>query len=62
MAKKVTPSTNLWHIMSRAVEEGTQYGLTRAHKHDDDPSSETIREHIEREVMNALSEVIDFGN
>ena len=60
--KKVAPSPNLWHIISRAVEEGTHYGLTRASKYTDNPSPEDIREHVEREIMNALSEVLDFGD
>jgi hypothetical protein len=47
-------------IISRAVEEGVAYGIRRAHKHDDNPSEAVLQENIEREVMNALNEVIDY--
>jgi hypothetical protein len=47
-------------IISRAVEEGVAYGIRRAYKHFDNPSEAILQENIEREVMNALSEVIDY--
>ena len=60
--KKIAPSVNLWRIISRAVEEGTLYGLTRAYKYSDNPSRETIANCCETAVRDALSEVLDFGD
>ena len=50
----------VWEIVSRAVESGVAFGYRRAHKHTPKPSEDHVREQIELEVMNALSEVIDF--
>lgn len=50
----------LYKVISRAVEEGVAYGVNRAFKYSDAPSRESLQEHIEREVMNTLDEVIDF--
>lgn len=52
---------NVYEVMTRAVEEGIAYGWRRAHKHTDTPSEETIRDEIERGVMNALMEVFEVG-
>lgn len=60
--KKVAPSVNLWRIISRDVEEGLAYGMNRAYKHTDTPSRDDILEHLQREIMNALAEDIDFGD
>lgn len=61
-----------WELISRAVEEGTRYGVQRAFKHSepkqesigsfeyDETSREYICENVECEVLNALAEVIDF--
>ena len=51
---------NAYEIISRAVEEGIQFGLNRAYKYEERPSRENLAEHIEREVMNALSAVLVF--
>ncbi len=47
-------------IIGEAVEAGVSYGVNRAYKYADKPSKDAIKEHVEREVMNALSEVIDY--
>lgn len=47
-------------IIQRAVEEGIAYGLNRAHKHEDNPDYNHIALEIERAVMSALDEIIDF--
>ena len=60
--KKVTPSANLWRIISRDVEEGLAYGMNRAYKYTDTPSRDVILENQQREIMNALAESIDFGD
>jgi hypothetical protein len=55
---------NIWAIVTRAVEEGTGFGLSRYNKYADQPLSpiqaEQLRDQLEREIMNALSEVIQF--
>lgn len=47
-------------VLSRAVDEGLQYGWNRAHKHTDKPSKEALLESLEREVMNSICEVFSF--
>ena len=51
-------------IISRAVEEGAAYATSRFNKYAMAPLSESERdrmhEHIEREVMSALSDVLEF--
>jgi len=52
-----------YDVVRRAVEEGVMFGLNRALKHADAVTRDTkpaAQEHIEREVMNALCEVVDF--
>lgn len=49
-----------WECFSRAVDEGVAYGWNRAHKHTDTPTPEAVREAIERAVMDALAEVIEW--
>lgn len=62
MEGKVKPPINIYAVISTAIESGINYGITRAFKHEDYPSQDSLLEHIEREVMNALCEVIDFGD
>ena len=50
----------VYPVISRAVEEGVACGIRRAYKHIDNPTEDVLQENIEREVMNALSEVIDY--
>ncbi len=52
----------LWDLVSDAVERGVSRGWYRAHKHVDRPSEELLKQKIEDEVMNTLSEVIDWEN
>lgn len=51
---------NLYEIVSRAVEEGVQYGYSRSFKHTDNPDKEVMIDTIYQAVMNALCEVIKF--
>lgn len=50
----------VYEVVCRAVEEGIRLGITRAHKHTDEPSRDAIQENIEREVMTSLCEVLAF--
>ena len=51
----------IWNVVSTAVFEGVQYGVNRAFKYTETPAEQLICEYVEREVMNSLSEVINFG-
>ena len=46
-------------VVERAVEEGVAMGYNRAHKHTNAPG-DAIKEHVQREVMTALCEIMDF--
>ena len=52
----------LYTVISRAVSEGVAYGVNRAFHYSDAPSTDAIAEHVEREVMNSLDEVIEYGD
>lgn len=62
---RVTPRAvvrlRAYDLMRRAVEDGTRYGLNRAHKHTSKPSREHVEECVVDAVMGALDEVIDFA-
>lgn len=47
-------------VLARAVEEGVTYGLQRAHKHTDTPTSDVLRSELERAVLDAICEVFAF--
>ena len=55
-----------YKVISRAVDEGVAYGLRRYNKYSHhaitDSEIDVAAEHVEREVLNALCEVIDFGD
>jgi hypothetical protein len=57
---KVRLPINVWKVVSEAVEAGARFGYRRAYKHTDSPSEEAVIENVSREVMNCLSEVVDF--
>ena len=54
------PAVNLYTVISRAVEEGIAYGLTRAYKHTNTPSRDHLAIDLEQAVLNALCEVLEF--
>jgi hypothetical protein len=59
---KSNTSFKSWNIISRAVEEGINFGVNHAFKHSNTPSLDTIKENVEREVMNSLCEIFDFDD
>ena len=59
--KRVKPKVNIYTVISRAVEEGITYGINRAYKHTDTPSRDILEQEIGIAVMNALAEVVDYG-
>lgn len=62
VAVRGTVRVNAYVVIARAVEEGVACGWRRAHKHTDSPGEEAILEHIEREVMGALCEALNFDD
>jgi hypothetical protein len=51
-----------YSVLSRAVEEGVEYGWRRAHKHTETPDPETIKDQIMTGVMNEICEYFDFDD
>ena len=47
-------------ILSNCIEEGCRYGVSRAHKHTEDPSYEQIEEAVHSAIMEKIHEVYDF--
>jgi hypothetical protein len=47
-------------ILGDAVESGIAMGYARAFKHDDDPSSDVIKQSIYEEVINSIFEVFEL--
>ena len=51
---------NTYAIISRAVEEGTELGYNRSHKHTDTPTPAVMQSSIYEAIMELLCEVIEF--
>jgi len=53
-----------YEVLARAVEEGVGWGLTRYNKYAPNQLSGeaemSLKDHLEREIMNALCDVFDF--
>jgi hypothetical protein len=47
-------------VLLMCVEDGTEIGWNRAHKHNDNPSEHDVRHHIESAVMEQIYEWFDF--
>jgi archaeosine-15-forming tRNA-guanine transglycosylase len=47
-------------ILDQAIEEGVRRGYRRAFKHIEDPTEESICQHIEEQVISSLYEYFDF--
>ena len=47
-------------ILSNCIEEGCRYGVSRAHKHTEDPSYEQIEEAVYAAIMERIHEVYSF--
>ena len=46
--------------MEDAVEIGVEMGWNRAHKHEDNPSEQTIQHHIQEALMQEICERFEF--
>lgn len=50
----------VYAVLQRAVEEGTQRGWQRAHKHTDTPETTYLLDQIESAVLGEICEYFDF--
>jgi hypothetical protein len=53
---------NVYKVLSRAVEEGIEFGYGRAFKHTDKPSDEAIKTAIYDAIMHEICELVLFGD
>ena len=51
----------IYPLIERIVEEGTESGYNRAHKHTDTPNEATIKQCIEQYIMNGFDEYFEFN-
>lgn len=51
---------NTYRLLEMCVESGIAYGLTRAYKHTDKPTTEQIEEKIRQAIMNEICEWFEF--
>jgi hypothetical protein len=49
-----------YNLIAQCVENGVMLGWNRAHKHDENPDSETICNAIEVAVLSEICEWFDF--
>lgn len=54
MKPKLTP------ILDRCIENGFARGWRKAHKHNDKPTEDSIREHVRDAIWDELYEAFDF--
>ena len=52
----------MYQLISRAIEEGVDFGWNRAHKHSEKPEKNTVLDSIHSEVMSQICEVFDFDD
>ena len=53
---------NVYEVLRRAIEEGTEYGYMRAYKHTDTPDEDTIKNEIVQGIMNSICEYFVFDD
>ena len=49
-----------YQLIERIVEEGTEAGYNRAHKHTDTPIEATIKQCIEQYIMQGFDDYFEF--
>lgn len=54
MKPKLTP------IIDRCIDQGFARGWRAAHKHDDHPTEDSIREHVREAIWEELWDAFDF--
>ena len=50
----------IYKLIEELVEQGTNAGWNRAHKHTDTPDEETIKNCIEQYIMNNFHDYFEF--
>ena len=58
---KLKPKLNLYTIIEERIESGITMGWMHAHKYTDAPEVDSIYESLLNDIMQQLSEVIDWG-
>lgn len=53
---------NTRRVLEDCIENGVKFGLSRAHKHIENPSEDVILDHIHREIMNQVDEYFSFSD
>lgn len=56
----MTLKPKTWKILQQAVETGVAYGWQRAHKHDDHPTEDVIKQAIEQAVLSEIGDWFDM--
>jgi hypothetical protein len=51
-----------YELIERIVEDGTEAGYNRAHKHTNCPIEETIKQCIAQYIMQGFDEYFEFAN
>lgn len=51
-----------WVVLETAIEEGVSRGFSRAHKHNDNPSEEDYRRHVQECVLSAICDWFHVDN
>jgi len=49
-------------LLEMCINEGVLRGYRRAHKHVENPTEESICEHIEEQIMSSLYDYFNFPN
>lgn len=65
MGKRIKKSQlrpKTYQVLELAVEDGITLGWNRAHKHEENPSEEIIKENIRENVMLVISEWFYFDD
>jgi len=52
----------IYKLIEQIVEQGTDAGYLRAHKHTDTPDEETIKDCIEQYIMNGFHDYFEFDS
>lgn len=51
----------IYKLIEQIVEQGTDAGYHRAHKHTDTPNEETIKNCIEQYIMSGFDDYFEFA-
>lgn len=49
-------------VLSDCIDRGLERGYSRAHKHVDNPSKESLLSHLEQCIMEELHDYFEFDN